>query len=47
MKDNKFADLDREQLEEINELEDRLGITLVAYEISTTFDSTSSEISST
>ncbi|MFJ8066307.1 hypothetical protein ACIQYS_17030 [Psychrobacillus sp. NPDC096426] len=42
MKDNKFAELDGEQLQEINELEDKLGVTLVAYDTST-YNSPSNE----
>ncbi|WP_166462439.1 hypothetical protein [Psychrobacillus vulpis] len=44
MKDTKFAELDREQLQELNELEDKLGVTLVAYDTSATYNSTSSEM---
>ena len=47
MKENKFADLNSEQLQELNELEDKLGVTLVAYDASTTFNSTSSEMPTT
>lgn len=43
MKENKFADLNSDQLQELNELEDKLGVTLVAYDNSVTFNSTSSE----
>ncbi|MCZ2257328.1 hypothetical protein [Sporosarcina sp. G11-34] len=40
---NKFARLDSEQLQEINELENKLGFTLVAYDTSATINSTTSE----
>lgn len=43
MKDNKFADLNSEQLQELNELEDKLGVTLVAYDASANFNGHSSE----
>lgn len=43
MKDNTFADLDREQLQELNELEEKLGVMLVAYDT----PSASSEIPTT
>lgn len=32
MDDNKLAQLDREQLQEISELEVKIGVTLVAYD---------------
>ncbi|MEK3976649.1 hypothetical protein [Psychrobacillus sp. FSL K6-1267] len=31
MEDYKFAELDSEQLQELSELEERLGVTLIAY----------------
>ena len=43
MKDSKFAELDGEQLQELNELEDKLGVTLVAYDANSTYNSPSSE----
>lgn len=47
MKDNTFADLDREQLQELNELEEKLGVMLVAYDTQASFNSASSEIPTT
>ena len=44
MKDSKIAELDREQLQELNELEEKLGVTLVAYDTSTNINSSSSEM---
>lgn len=46
MKEDKFAELDLEQLLELTELENKLGVTLVAYDASATFDNTSSETAS-
>ncbi|SES38585.1 hypothetical protein [Psychrobacillus sp. OK032] len=43
MKDSKFAELNGEQLQELNELEDKLGVTLVAYDANATYNSPSSE----
>lgn len=43
MKDNKFAELDGEQLQELNELEEKLGVTLIAYDTSATYNNPSSE----
>jgi len=43
MKDSKLAELDGEQLQEIIELQDKLGVTLVAYDASSTYNSPSSE----
>ncbi|WP_391117634.1 hypothetical protein [Psychrobacillus sp. L3] len=37
MNDNKFADLDQEQLQVLNELEEKLGVTLVAYDSAASF----------
>ncbi len=31
MEDYKFAELDQEQLQEVHELEEKLGVTLIAY----------------
>ena len=31
MEDYKFAELDQEQLQELHELEEKLGVTLIAY----------------
>ena len=36
MKEIKFAQLDPQQLEKINELEEKIGVTLVAYDPSST-----------
>ncbi|TBV85329.1 hypothetical protein EW028_21520 [Lysinibacillus sp. OL1] len=36
MKEIKFAQLDPQQLEKINELEEKIGVTLVAYDASST-----------
>lgn len=47
MKDSKFAELDPEQLQELNELEDKLGVTLIAYDGATTFSGHSNDIIST
>ncbi|WP_225986077.1 hypothetical protein [Psychrobacillus glaciei] len=46
MKENKFADLDQEQLQELNELEEKLGVTLVAYDSSAAFTSSTNNLSS-
>lgn len=46
MEENQFAHLDNEQLQELNELENKLGVTLVAYDTSAAFNSTSSEMAS-
>ncbi|WP_313893463.1 hypothetical protein [Psychrobacillus sp.] len=46
MEETKFAHLDNEQLQELNELEDKLGVTLVAYDTMAAFNSTSSDIAS-
>lgn len=43
MEENKIAQLDVEQLQELKDLEDRLGVTLIAYD--TSFNSSSSEVS--
>ncbi|WP_342599153.1 hypothetical protein MHB48_17445 [Psychrobacillus sp. FSL H8-0483] len=43
MEESKIAHLDVEQLQELKELEDRLGVTLIAYDIS--INSSSSEVS--
>jgi len=32
MEESKIAHIDREQLQEINELENKLGVTLIAYD---------------
>ena len=32
MEEKKFADLDQEQLKKINELERKIGVTLIAYD---------------
>lgn len=32
MEEKKFAELDQEQLEKINELERKMGVTLIAYD---------------
>jgi hypothetical protein len=44
MDESKFANLDQEQLQELNELETKLGVTLVAYEMSKSFNSMSNEM---
>ena len=44
MEESKFADLDRDQLQKLNELEDKLGVTLIAYDTSGTLDNSSAEI---
>ncbi|MEG0258418.1 MAG: hypothetical protein RR595_11770 [Lysinibacillus sp.] len=36
MGEKKFAQLDSEQLEKINELEQNMGLTLIAYDVSVT-----------
>ena len=46
MEESKFADLDREQLQEINELEGKLGVTLIAYDTTATLNSGSNEMPS-
>ncbi|MEI4771477.1 hypothetical protein WAX74_17765 [Psychrobacillus sp. FJAT-51614] len=43
MNESKFAELDREQLQELNELEEKLGVTLIAYDTATTGNSSSSQ----
>lgn len=45
MKENKFADLDQKQLQELNELEEKLGVTLVAYDSSAAFNITTNDMS--
>ena len=40
MDKNKLAQLDSEQLQEISELEAKIGVTLVAYDSMTTLDET-------
>ncbi|MFE6169837.1 hypothetical protein ABE042_16810 [Viridibacillus arvi] len=51
MEENKYAQLNHEQLKEINEMEEKLGVTLIAYDTSatqtnrsTSFNAASSEI---
>jgi hypothetical protein len=44
MDESKFANLDQEQLQELNELEAKLGVTLVAYEMSESFNSMTNEM---
>ncbi|MBK3496260.1 hypothetical protein JFL43_15595 [Viridibacillus sp. YIM B01967] len=53
MEENKFAQLDREQMQELNELEEKFGVTLIAYDTaaalsdtSKTFNTSSSKINS-
>ena len=43
MNETKFAELDREQLQELNELEEKLGVTLIAYDTATTSSSSSTQ----
>ena len=46
MEESKFADLDHEQLQEINELEGKLGVTLIAYDSAVTLNNGSNEMPS-
>lgn len=46
MEENKFAHLDQKQLQELSELENKLGVTLVAYDTTATFNGSSNELSS-
>lgn len=47
MEDNKFAELDCEQIQQLNELEEKLGVMLVAYDTPAILNSTSSEMPTT
>lgn len=51
MEENKFAQLDHKQLKELNEMEEKLGVTLIAYDssasptnMSTSLNTASTEI---
>ncbi|WP_342567109.1 hypothetical protein MKY09_16195 [Psychrobacillus sp. FSL K6-4046] len=47
MEDYKFAELDQEQLQELHELEEKLGVTLIAYNAFFTNSSTTTDHSAT
>ncbi|MEK4762930.1 hypothetical protein MHH85_22110 [Viridibacillus sp. FSL E2-0187] len=44
MEENKYAQLNHEQLREINEMEEKLGVTLIAYDTSTTQTNSSASL---
>lgn len=46
MEESKIAHIDREQLQEINELENKLGVTLIAYDTLATLNNSSNEMPS-
>ncbi|WP_166669516.1 hypothetical protein [Paenisporosarcina antarctica] len=43
MEESKIAHIDREQLQEINELENKLGVTLIAYDNLASLNNSSNE----
>ena len=47
MEESKIAHIDREQLQEINELESKLGVTLIAYDNLATLNNSSNETTPT